>query len=117
MDKVIEKRVRLRTTRALRVRKHLRGSKDKPRMCVVKTNKHIYAQLIDDDLGKTLCSISTCSESSKKNKESARVLGQKLAEKAKLQGIAQVMFDRGPFKYHGILAALADGARENGLQF
>lgn len=123
MNKMTKKNALLRKKRALRVRKEIRGSEQKPRMCVVKTNKHIQVQLINDDAGITLVSASTCSKEfkgtavAKKNKESARVLGQKLAVLAKGRGIERVVFDRGPFKYHGILAALADSARENGLQF
>lgn len=109
--------------RAMRVRKHVQGTVTKPRMCVVKTNKHIEVQLINDEEGKTLASLSTNSkelrttEHVKKNRASAKVLGEMIAEKAKKLGISQVVFDRGPFRYHGILAELADSARAGGLQF
>jgi large subunit ribosomal protein L18 len=123
MENSTVKVARAKQRRALRVRKHVRGNIQKPRMCVVKSNKHIQVQLINDDAGHTLASVSTRSKeltgtnNCKKNKESARVLGTKIAEKAKALGINQVIFDRGPFKYHGILAALADSARESGLEF
>ena len=109
--------------RALRVRKHLRGTSMKPRLCVVKTNKHIQVQLIDDEKGCTLGQTATFAkefrgtEFAVKNKESAKKLGEAIASIAKEKNIVEVVFDRGPFKYHGILAALADAARSGGLQF
>lgn len=107
----------------MRVRKKLRGTSSKPRLCVVKSNKHIQAQLIDDESGKTLGMVATFAkefretEFAKKNKSSAAKLGEKIAEIAKKNNVTEVIFDRGPFKYHGILAALADSARAAGLQF
>lgn len=114
---------KLREKRALRVRKHLRGTGVKPRLCVVKSNCHIHAQLIDDEKGQTLGGTATFAkefrdtEFNRKNKASARKLGEQIAEIAKSKNIKEVVFDRGPFKYHGILAELADGARAGGLQF
>jgi len=109
--------------RTMRVRRKLRGSSIKPRLCVVKTNCHIHAQLIDDDEGVTIGSTSTLAkeftntEFNRKNKISAAKLGVRIAEIANEKNIREVIFDRGAHKYHGILAALADAARENGLQF
>lgn len=109
--------------RALRVRKSLHGTSSKPRLSVYKSNCHIQAQLIDDDAGVTLGSVSTFSkqfrntEFAKKNKASARKLGQAIADIAKSKSVKEVVFDRGPFKYHGVLAELANAAREGGLQF
>ncbi len=123
MRSTLVKKEKVRKNRAFRVRKKLRGTNLKPRLCVVKSNKHIHAQLIDDEAGKTLGAVATFAtefqgtEFAKKNKLSAAKLGEKIAEIAKQQNINQVIFDRGPFKYHGILAALADGARAAGLQF
>ncbi len=123
MDKSTVKAHQVKIKRAYRVRKHVRGSSQKPRMCVVKTNKHIQVQIVDDEIGKTLTSISTQSkalknsEFKKKNKATAKVLGEKIAEQARGLGILQVVFDRGPYKYHGILAELATAARAGGLQF
>lgn len=117
------KRTRLRFKRALRVRKALCGTSTKPRLCVVKSNKHIQAQLIDDEAGKTLAGTATFAkefrgtEFAKKSKASARKLGEQIAELAKSKDIKEVVFDRGPFKYHGILAELANAARAGGLQF
>ncbi len=109
--------------RAMRVRKKVQGTVTKPRMCVIKSNKHISVQLINDEEGKTLASLSTNSkelrktEHAKKNKASAKALGEMMAKKAKSLGISEIVFDRGPFRYHGILAELADSARAGGLQF
>jgi large subunit ribosomal protein L18 len=123
MEKVIVKAHIGRARRAVRVRKHVRGSAEKPRMCVVKTNKHIQVQIIDDEKGATLAALSTNSKDlkktklGKKNKESAKELGKSIAAKAKALGIEQVVFDRGAHKYHGILHELAEAARGSGLQF
>lgn len=114
---------KLRVKRALRVRKNLRGSAAKPRLSVIKSNSHIQAQLIDDDTGQTLGATATFAkefrgtEFNRKNKASARKLGEHIAEIAKNKNIKEVVFDRGPFKYHGILAELADAARAGGLKF
>lgn len=111
-----------RNKRRFRVRKRFVSS-GKPRMSVHKSNKHISVQIIDDAKSHTLCAISTESaefantEFCKKNKVSARRLGVRIAEMAKEKNIKEIVFDRGQFKYHGILAELADGAREAGLQF
>lgn len=118
-----QKSYQLRQKRALRVRKNLRGTELKPRLCVVKSNSHIQAQLIDDETGKTLGGTATFAkefrntEFNRKNKASARKLGEQIAEIAKSKNIKEVVFDRGPFKYHGILAELANAARAGGLQF
>jgi len=123
MRSSIIKKQTVRKKRALRVRKKLRGTSSKPRMCVVKSNKHIQVQLIDDESGKTLGSAATFAkefrdtEFSKKNKASAAKLGEQIAAIAKQNNVSEVVFDRGPFKYHGILAALADSARAAGLKF
>jgi len=123
MRKELLKKQKIRQTRTMRVRKKLRGTSDKPRLCVIKSNKHIHVQLIDDEAGRTIGTAATFSkefqntEFSKKNKASAAKLGETIAEIAKKNDVTQVVFDRGPFKYHGILAALADSARAAGLQF
>lgn len=123
MRNQILKKQRLKKTRALRVRKILRGCAAKPRLSVVKSNKHIQVQLIDDEKGITLGSTATFAkefaktEFNCKNKASAKKLGEKIAEIAIGLNIKAVVFDRGPFKYHGILQELADSARQAGLQF
>ena len=114
-------KVRFRRTR--RVRNKLRGDAARPRLCVVKSNKHLHVQLIDDESGRTLGTAATFgkefqnTEFAKKNKASAAQLGTRIAEIALNQNIKHVIFDRGPFKYHGVLAELANAARAAGLQF
>ncbi len=106
-----------------RVRKKIRGSEGCPRLCVGKTLKHIYAHIINDDRGITLTSASTLCKEFKQLKqkggtvEAAGVVGKLLAQKAKEMNIEKVVFDRGGFKYHGQVKALAEAARENGLVF
>ncbi|BBI17290.1 50S ribosomal protein L18 [Neochlamydia sp. EPS4] len=123
MINITKKRHKLRIKRALRVRKKIHGTSEKPRLCVVKTNKHIQVQLIDDDNHVTIGSAATFSnefkntEFARKNKLSAAKLGEKIAQIAQKNNIKEIVFDRGPFKYHGILAALAEAARSAGLQF
>lgn len=123
MDHSQNRRRASRATRVLRVRKPLRGSAEKPRLSVSKTNVHLYVQLIDDHKGETLGGIGTMSKTvrsvghQKKSKESARYLGTEIAKIAKEKQIERVVFDRGPCKYHGIIAELAQAARAAGLQF
>lgn len=122
MDNRQLKRNGRRIRRAMRVRKHVRGSAVKPRLSVYKTNAHISAQLIDDETGLTIVSAGThhgdfkATEFGKKSKEAARRIGAALAEKAKAKSITTAVFDRGFYKFHGIIAELAAGAREAGLQ-
>lgn len=107
----------------MRVRKKLRGTSLKPRLSVHKSNSHLQVQLIDDENSLTIGGTATYAtefkntEFNKRNKESARKLGEWIAQFAKTKDIKEVVFDRGPFKYHGILAELADAARASGLQF
>jgi large subunit ribosomal protein L18 len=123
MRTIVKEKQRLRQKRAWRVRKHINGTANRPRLSVHKTNKHIHVQLIDDETGTTLGSASSFekkyrdTEFGRKNKEAARKLGESIAQIAKEKNIKEVIFDRGPFKYHGILAELADAARKAGLQF
>ncbi|MGB7977613.1 MAG: 50S ribosomal protein L18 [Chlamydiales bacterium] len=120
MDKSKKNRNRARKSRVMRVRKKLHGNGERPRLSVSKTNCHIYAQLIDDDAGVTLAGFGTlskaCSEK-RKTKETAREIGKQIADLAKQRNIHSVIFDRGRYKFHGIVAELANGAREAGLQF
>lgn len=120
MDKSKKNRKKARESRVMRVRKSLHGSATRPRLSVSKTNCHIYAQLIDDDNAVTLAGFGTLSKASsmkKKSKESAREIGKHIAELAKQKNIHSVIFDRGRYKFHGIVAELANSAREAGLQF
>lgn len=111
-----EKRIRVKR----RVRKNIFGTQERPRLSVYRSNKEIYAQLIDDNSGKTLVSASSRDKSitatGTKTEISANV-GKKLAELAKNAGVETVVFDRNGFVYHGRVKALADGAREGGLKF
>lgn len=110
-----------RLRRHARVRKLVSGTPERPRLCVFRSAKHIYAQIIDDVAGKTLVSASTLESGFNGNyggnKEAARTVGKMVAEKAAAAGIKQVVFDRGGYIYHGRVAELADGAREGGLEF
>ena len=107
----------LRIKRHLHVRKKVSGGSKNPRLSVFKSGKHIYAQIIDDSVGKTLVSESDLKILSKVKVEKAYEVGKKLAEKAKKIKIIEVVFDRGGFLYHGRIAKLAEGAREGGLKF
>ncbi|MBC6399545.1 MAG: 50S ribosomal protein L18 [Ekhidna sp.] len=102
----------------LGIRRKISGTSERPRVSVFKSNKAIYAQLIDDVGGKTLASAST-KEIGKEglNIAIAKEVGKKLAENAKVAGIKNVIFDRSGYKYHGRVKSLADGAREGGLEF
>ena len=112
-------RTTLRQARHDRLRKKLSGTPDQPRLSVYRSLKHITAQIIDDTTGVTLAAASTNEKeiAFSGNREGAKVVGAKLAERAKEKGITKVVFDRGGFKYHGRVASLADGAREAGLDF
>jgi len=107
-----------RARRHYKIRKSVIGTTDCPRLCVFRSNAHIYAQIIDDSLGKTLVFGSDI-KSDKKVKKADRAyeIGKKLAEMALKKGIKKIVFDRGGFLYHGRIAKLATGAREGGLQF
>jgi large subunit ribosomal protein L18 len=108
----------LRQRRHDRVRKKVSGTPERPRLAVFRSNKHIYAQLIDDLSGKTLASASTVADGTKgSKKEAADAVGTLIAERAKAAGIDTVVFDRGGFRYHGRVAAIADAARKAGLKF
>ena len=120
MDKSKKNRKRARASRVFRVRKTLIGSGDRPRLSVSKTNCHLYAQLIDDEKSITIAGFGTLSKTckeKKKSKEAAREVGKTIAELAKKRNINSVIFDRGRNKFHGIVAELANSAREAGLQF
>lgn len=123
MESRLKKRNGQRARRLLRVRSQVRGTAVKPRMSILKSNKHLAVQVIDDEAAVTLFSASTMTEEmkslnlGKKSKEAARQLGVKIAEMAKKNNLEKVVFDRGRYKYHGLLAELANSARESGLQF
>lgn len=100
------------------IRRKISGTAERPRLSVFKSNRGIYAQLIDDVAGHTLAATSSLEAGVKNNTvDSSKSVGQKIAEKAKEAGIATVIFDRSGYKYHGQIKALAEGAREGGLNF
>ena len=114
-------RVRAGLRRQVRGRKHVSGTPERPRLVVTRSSKHISAQVVDDSVGKTLAYASTMeadlrSQSGDKS-DKAKLVGGLVAERAKAAGIDGVVFDRAGNKYHGRVAALADGAREGGLEF
>lgn len=112
-----------RKRRQKRVRRKVHGTATRPRLSIYRSNENIFAQLINDEAGHTIASASTIDNEvapdvADKNKmDSAKLVGQVIAERAKSAGIEEVVFDRGGFKYHGRVAALADAAREAGLKF
>lgn len=109
--------------RHVRVRTKVNGTPARPRLCIHKTLRHLYAQVIDDTSGKTLASVTTNTKTNKAEKKSfrnsdwAKRLGSEIARKASEKGVAQVVFDRGGYQYHGVVKAFADAAREAGLKF
>ena len=110
-----------RLARHARVRKKISGTAERPRLCVFRSLKNIYAQIIDDTTGTTLVSASSLDADLKANyggnKDAAKAVGQAVAKKALAAGIENVVFDRGGYVYHGRVAELAAGAREGGLKF
>lgn len=114
----IQKKRSLAKLRAARVRSRTKGTAEQPRLTVKRSLKHLYAQLIDDTVGKTLAAVSDSEIKEKGTKlEIAKEVGKLLASRAKEKKIELVVFDRGGYRYHGLVAALADGAREGGLNF
>ena len=109
-----------RVKRHRRVRKKVSGTTERPRLAVFRSNRHIYAQLIDDTTGRTLASASTADpglrEGATATVDAAKAVGQLVGERAKAAGISRVVFDRGGFRYHGRVAALCEGARTAGLE-
>lgn len=120
MNKQVNKDVR-RARRRIGIRKTLEGTPTRPRLAVYKSLKHMYVQVIDDLSGRTLCSASSrelkLDGSNPGHKSGAEAVGKSIAEKAKAAGIKEVAFDRGGFRYHGRVRALADAARKSGLKF
>jgi large subunit ribosomal protein L18 len=114
-----ETRAESRTRRHSRVREKIRGSARRPRLAVFRSITHIYAQLIDDDSGRTLVTASSVDATDGKGNKSerAKAVGASLGEKAKAKGIGEAVFDRGGYRYHGRVKALGDAARSAGLRF
>ena len=118
-----ESRQKVRVKKHRRIRNHLSGTTQKPRLAVFRSNNHMYAQIIDDTVGNTLVAASTLEKEVQaelektNNVDAAAYLGTVIAKRAIEKGIKTVVFDRGGFIYHGKIAALADAAREAGLEF
>ena len=116
-------RAKVREKKHMRIRNRFSGTAERPRLAVFRSNKNIYAQIIDDVAGSTLVAASTVEKELKSqvkytdNKEAAETVGKAIAERAKAKGIEEVVFDRGGFVYHDKIQALADAAREAGLKF
>lgn len=109
--------------RHMRVRRKISGTSERPRLCIHKSIKHLYAQVVDDTQGRTLCFVTTNTKANKaagssfSNVSWARKIGSEVADKATQQGVQSVVFDRGGYRYHGVVKAFADAARESGLKF
>jgi len=118
-----QKKAELRKRRHYRVRKKVVGTAARPRLAIFRSNSHITAQVIDDSTGRTIAAAATVEQDLRAdstgtgNKSAASAVGRLVAERAKAAGVTQVVFDRGGFLYHGRVAALADAAREAGLEF
>jgi len=122
-----QREAQLRIRRHRRVRKKVTGTAGRPRLAVFRSNRHVVAQVIDDETGRTLAAASSMEKDLRSandgntgnsgNKAGATVVGRLVAERAKAAGVSRVVFDRGGFRYHGRVAALADAAREAGLEF
>ena len=120
--KILKRKLMLRQKRIWRIRKKVAGTAQRPRLCVCFTNKHIYAQAVDDDAGRTLAAVSSLGKELKEeklaaNRAGAVRLGQEFAEKAKAAGITQVVFDRHGRPYHGRVKEFAEAVRKGGIQF
>jgi large subunit ribosomal protein L18 len=120
----VASRAESRQRRKKRVRRRLQGTSERPRLSVFRSAKHIYAQVIDDTTARTLLAVSSLSKEVKPqlqgkggNKEGAAIIGGSIAKRALEQGIKKVVFDRSGFLYHGRIKALAEAARQNGLEF
>jgi len=111
-----------RIKRHKRIRKRVRGTGERPRLCVSKTLRHLYAQIVNDEAGHTLVYVSTLDPATRDqfrgpNLEAAKALGAKMAAQALEKGIEKVVFDRGGYLYHGVVSAFAEACREGGLRF
>jgi large subunit ribosomal protein L18 len=122
MSRIIDRRQRREKIKR-RSRQTLRGTAQRPRLAVFRSLRHLYAQLIDDESGVTIASVSTLEKASsgdlasKGNRDAGKRVGALIAERAKSRGVETVIFDRGGFQYHGVIRAIAEGAREAGLKF
>ena len=105
--------------RKLSIRKKISGDSERPRVCITKSSKNLFVQVVNDDESQTLFSVQTFGKKAvvaKANKDGAKLVGAKVAEELKGKNISKIVFDRSGYKYHGVIAALADSIRENGIQ-
>lgn len=116
MEKTAVK-VQKRHTRHKRIRARVQGTKERPRLVVFRSNRFVYAQLIDDESGTTLAAADSRDAKGASARERAAEVGKAIAKAAQAKKVKQVVFDRGGFQYQGVVATLAEGAREGGLQF
>ena len=116
MEKAAEK-IQKRKRRHMRIRARVSGTSARPRLTVFRSNRYIYAQLVDDENHVTIVSADSRKEQGASAKERAAAVGATIAEAAKKKGVDKIVFDRGGFQYQGMIAALAEGARKAGLQF
>jgi large subunit ribosomal protein L18 len=121
---LIKHKYELRERRKKRIRKKVSGTPERPRLCIYKSLRHLYAQLVDDLAGRTLVAVTTNTKTLKAegrktfaNQEYAKRLGKEIAEKAIAAGITKVVFDRSGYPYHGVVKAFAEAVRESGLKF
>jgi len=117
MPGIPKTREQQRYRRHLRVRKKVAGTGERPRLVIFRSLKHITAQIVDDTAGRTLMTVSSTDLTSGKKTEKSTEVGKRIAARAKDAGITKVVFDRAGYKYHGRVKAVADGAREGGLEF
>jgi large subunit ribosomal protein L18 len=117
MPGIPKTREQQRYRRHLRVRKKVSGTQERPRLVIFRSLKHITAQIVDDAAGRTLMTVSSTDMTSGKKTEKSLEVGKRIAARAKDAGITKVVFDRAGYKYHGRVKAVADGAREGGLEF
>jgi large subunit ribosomal protein L18 len=119
MDKKTQRKLRRKKS----IRKKIYGTEERPRLCIHRTNKNIYAQVVNDVENKTICGVSTMGKEltaaaiTRKNMKFASKVGEKLAKLTMEKGVQKVVFDRAGYKYHGVVKALAEAARKGGLQF
>ncbi len=113
----MQKKTTGRTRRRMRIRKKVQGTTERPRLCVFRSAKHIYAQVVDDTQGRTIAHASSVTGAPGTKVEAAKSVGSAVAKACMEKGVEQVVFDRGGYRYHGRVRALAESAREAGLKF
>ncbi|MGD8316419.1 MAG: 50S ribosomal protein L18 [Myxococcales bacterium] len=113
----MEKKVTGRARRRMRIRKKVYGTSERPRLCVFRSAKHIYAQVVDDTQGKTIAQATSVTGAPGSKVDAAKLVGSAVAKACIEKGVEQVVFDRGGYRYHGRVRALAESAREAGLKF